>query len=126
MLNCIWTKQGVMSVVETDEFERLMATGDYFDNPWNDKYKKQEIKHERTQRKSQQSRRAGHNLQSKKPRDDIEETDSSSDVRGLRRGDDEHGGEGTGICSEINEGDWPRVSGKVTDNLNVSSTEDHK
>lgn len=126
MLNCIWTKQGVMSVVETDEFEKLMATGDYFDNPWNDKYKKQEIKDERTQRKSQQSRRTRHNVQSEKLGNDVEETNSRSDVRRLRRGNDEHRRESSGVCSEIDEGDWPRVSSEVTDNLNVSSAEDNK
>jgi hypothetical protein len=127
MLNCIWNKKGDMSVVETDEYEKLMATGDYYDNPWFDKHK--EVKNESTQHtstKSLKKRRSGHDLSRQKPGDDEQKTDVVCGISGVRRGDDQHGRGSSGVCSEIDEGNWPRVSSEIKEDINVSSAEDDK
>ncbi len=128
MICCIWNKKGEMFVVEIDEYNKLMAAGDYFDNPSLKKNNEENSNGKSKTRsiKQKQSRRSGHDLQSSKPGDDCEETSNQTGGSKLRRGDDEHRRESASDSSQVNEGDWPRVSSEVKDAVNVTAAEDYQ
>ena len=124
MLECIWHKTKGMSVVETDEFNKLMATGDYFDNPFELQQIEDQENETHENKPSPTRRRSRHNLQSSVSRDDSKETSCGERVSRIRRRDDEHRGESPGVCSEIDEGNWPRVSSEVKEDTQNASAED--
>jgi len=124
MLSCIWDRRGTMTVVETEEYERLMATGDYFDNPWDVEKLNEVNENEKTRKPRRQ--RAGHNLQSEKLGDDGQETSSRSRISRIRRRDDEYGSESSRDSSSSDQGDRPRISSEITGNLNVAIAEDNQ
>lgn len=112
MLHCIWHKTLGERVVESEEFHKLLATGDYYKTPWDAK-KARDLgdKHEKVNERSR------HNLHSAsaKTRDDIGRANSESGSDGLQREDGEHGTTRAGVRAVADKGAGRRVSSKVKD-----------
>lgn len=125
MLNCIWHKIRGESVVETDEYNRLLATGEYFKT--HQEAAKANIsgpipkgkKHERINEK------ARHNLHgtSAKARDDQSESIDSGESSRVQRRNVEQRPEGSTASENLNGGIGCSVPSQVS-NPEVGVTHD--
>lgn len=116
MFHCIWHPTAGEQVVETDEFNKRLASGLWF----------------KTQREAQSSKsneetthgtnKQRHDLQSAltETRNDGQQTIDTQRNDEDRRDDDQHGSTRASICSDVDQGTRPRISrqvkkGKLTD-----------
>lgn len=134
MFNCVWHISSALRVVETDEFLKLLSTGDWFKT-------EKEAKTENDQRNLiiEEKNHGGlqrerHNLHSTSTvtSSDITSTDVVQITKRVRRRNGEHRGKSPEVSQEIGNGNGCSVSSEVStltnnlDNANDTSSENHQ
>lgn len=134
MFNCVWHISSALQIVETDEFNRLLSTGDYFktEKEAKDENDRRNLINEEKNHGGYE--REGHNLYSTPPitSPDVPKTDGSKSTKRVRRRNGVYGDGCTEVSQEIGNGNGCSVSGEVStltnnlDNTNDTSSENHQ
>jgi len=121
MLHCIWHKTLGERVVDTEEFNRLLNTGDYFKTLWEAKKSLEDKDHEK-------ANGTRHNLHSApiKANDDQSKANGGSGHAGVQSGNGEQRSTRTRICKKSDKRNRCSISGEVINIQEMGNDASHE